>query len=303
VSSAAADRTLRPFPLVPRFALEGTVAGTHRAIRRGRGYEPVSARPYRRGDPTRLIDWAASARLSAARGSDEFIIRENRAEETPLVVIIEDRRPAMALHAPPLPWLRKPAVTRAATATIRVSVRRVRGAVARVTDPAAGGLTWEGNGPAGGAGTGDWDAPDDSVARSFALLRRRRRELPSGTFVFVLSDFLVPPPDRVWLEALAHRWDVVPVVIQDPVWEGSFPQVDGVVFPVEDPRSGQIRGVRMSRGEVRQRAESNAARQAELLKGLRTLTLDPILLETDDGERISAAFTAWAAARVARRRR
>jgi uncharacterized protein (DUF58 family) len=303
VSRDPGDRALRPFPLVPRFALEGTVAGTHRAIRRGRGYEPVSARPYRRGDPTRLIDWAASARLSAARGSDEFIIRENRAEETPRVVVIEDRRPAMALQPAPLPWLRKPEVTRAATATIRVSVRRVRGALARVTDPDASGLTWEGSPAAGASRPGAWDAPDDSVTRAFGLLRVRRRELPSGTFIFVLSDFLEPPADRVWLEALARRWDVVPVVIQDPVWEGGFPDVEGVVLPVQDPRSGRIRGLRMSKGEVRNRAEANATRQAELLTRLRSLTLDPVLLETDDAERISAAFTAWAAARVARRRR
>jgi uncharacterized protein (DUF58 family) len=303
VSRAAAERPLRPFPLVPRFALEGTVAGTHRALRRGRGYEPISARPYRRGDPTRLIDWAASARLSAARGSDEFVIRENRAEETPRVVVVEDRRPAMALQRPPLPWLHKPAVVEAAAETIRVSVRQVRGALARVADADAGALAWEAPSPGRRAPAGPYDAPDDFVARAFALLRRRRRDLPSGTFVFVLSDFLAPPPDRVWIEALARRWDVVPVVIQDPVWESSFPPVAGVVVPVQDPRSGEVRGVRMRSGEVRRRAEENAARQAALLHGMRSLTLDPVLLETDDAERIAAAFTAWAAARVARRRR
>jgi uncharacterized protein (DUF58 family) len=303
VSRDAADRALRPFPLVPRFALEGTVAGSHRALRRGRGYEPVSARPYRRGDPTRLIDWAASARLSAAHGSDEFIIRENRAEETPRVVVIEDRRPAMALQRSPLPWLRKPEAVRAATGTIRASVRHVRGAMARVTDADAGVLTWDASLPSRRAPSSDWEAPEDILARAFALLRRRRGELPSGTFVFVLSDFLAPPPDRAWLEALAHRWDVVPVVIQDPVWESSFPAVDGVVLPVGDPRSGRIRGVRMSRGEVRRRADANAARQAALLQKLRSLTLDPVLLETDEAERVAGAFAAWAAARVARRRR
>ncbi len=34
-----------------------------------------------------------------------------------------------------------------------------------------------------------------------------------------------PPPADAWLDAVAHGWDVVPVVIQDPVWEQSFPEV------------------------------------------------------------------------------
>ena len=69
--------------------------------------------------------------------------------------------------------------------------------------------------------------------------------MPSGTFVFVVSDFLEPVPDSLWSEALARRWDVVPVVVQDPVWEGSFPDVGGLLVPVADPRSGAVRPLRL----------------------------------------------------------
>ena len=131
--------------------------------------------------------------------------------------------------------------------------------------------------------------------------RRRRRDLPSGTFVFVLSDFLAPPPDRVWIEALARRWDVVPVVIQDPVWERASRR-----SPAWSCRCGsaQRRGARRAAARARGAAPRGRERRASgaLLHGLRALTLDPVLLETDDAERIAAAFTAWAAARVARRR-
>ena len=34
---------------------------------------------------------------------------------------------------------------------------------------------------------------------------------------------------------LAAGWDVVPVVVQDPVWERSFPDVGGVTLPLADP--------------------------------------------------------------------
>ncbi len=64
------------------------------------------------GDDMDSIDWAASARLSTARGSDEFVVRERFAEEAPKVVIVCDRRPEMACFGPPLPWLDKPKAMR-----------------------------------------------------------------------------------------------------------------------------------------------------------------------------------------------
>ena len=45
------------------------------------------------------MDWAASARLSAARGTDEFIVRERFADEAPRVVVLVDRRPSMGIGA------------------------------------------------------------------------------------------------------------------------------------------------------------------------------------------------------------
>jgi hypothetical protein len=74
--------------------------------------------------------------------------------------------------------------------------------------------------------------------------------MPGGTFLFVLSDFLASPPADTWLDAIGHGWDVVPVVIQDPVWERSWRDVGGVAVPVVDPRGGGVEFVRMSRREV-----------------------------------------------------
>jgi hypothetical protein len=63
--------------------------------------------------------------------------------------------------------------------------------------------------------------------------------------VFVLSDFVPAAPDDVWLTAIANRWDLVPIVIQDPVWEQSFPDVSGIVVSLRDPATGRVRSVRL----------------------------------------------------------
>ena len=95
------------FPLIPRHRL-GLAFGTMHGARRGLGLDIAGARPYRPGDDVSAIDWAASARLSAATDRDEFLVRERFADEASRVVALCDRRAAMALYPPGLPWLRKP---------------------------------------------------------------------------------------------------------------------------------------------------------------------------------------------------
>ena len=65
-ASAAERRAAVTFPLVPRGRLIGLSFGTMRSFRRGTGSDVVDSRPYRRGDDVHSIDWAASARRSAA---------------------------------------------------------------------------------------------------------------------------------------------------------------------------------------------------------------------------------------------
>ena len=86
------------FPLVPSRRLIGLPFGAVYSVRRGMGSDVASSRPYQPGDDVHSIDWNASARLSSALGTDEFIVRERFAEEAPRVVIVCDRRPGMALY-------------------------------------------------------------------------------------------------------------------------------------------------------------------------------------------------------------
>ena len=89
------------FPLIPRRRVLGLAFGGVRSVRRGLGSDVASTREYRPGYDVAWMDWAASARLSAARGSDEFIIRERFADEAPRVVVLADRRPSMSIHVDP----------------------------------------------------------------------------------------------------------------------------------------------------------------------------------------------------------
>ena len=93
---------------------------------------------------------------------------------------------------------------------------------------------------------------------------------------------------------IAHGWDLVPVVIQDPVWEQSFPDVASVAVPVADPRSGRTELVRLSRREAREQRSSNERRLADLITELVSLGLEPVLLGTSDPFEIDRAFIEWA---------
>ena len=303
-------RERQPFPLVPRRRrVVGLPFGDLPSRRRGAGGDVIGTRPYEAGDPVSTIDWFATARLSAAVGHDEFVVRDRSTDEAPRVVLVSDRRPGMGIFPSSLPWLEKPrALVEAATA-IATSAAAARSDVASLdlADPAA--PYWL---PPGRrdriwlvadrlGDTTPFEAPDDNLEQALTFLGGLRSDLPPGTFVFVLSDFLVSPPDDVWVEALAHGWDVVPVVIQDPVWEQSFPPVGGVGVPIMDPRSGRVSLVRLTKREASRRRNANEERQQRLLSDFAALGLDPVLLGTSDPDAIDRAFIAWAELRKQRR--
>ena len=295
------------FPLVPRGRLTGLPFGSLPSWRRGRGSDVAGSRPYRPGDDFDLIDWASSARQSAARGSDEFVVREQFAEEAPRVVVIADRRPAMALYPPELPFLDKRETLRVATEMIAAAAGAARGLLGYLDfgDGDAGDPFWV----APRSHSDDWllerrwrdpsfEAPEDNVELALEWVGRLRGALPAGSFVFVLSDFISGPPPEVWWSALEHRWDIVPVVVQDPVWEQSFPALAGIVLPVLDAADGTYMPVRLLRREVRERRVENERRLAVLVDELTAFGLDPVVLGSADPNTIHRAFSGWAEERL-----
>jgi uncharacterized protein (DUF58 family) len=295
------------FPLVPRYRVAGLPFGGTPSLRRGHGSDVAGSRPYVRGDPISTIDWRASARLSTARGRDEFVVRERYAEEAPRVVVFCDLRPSMALYQEPFPWLSKPAARQSVTALIVHSAQAANAAVAYLDYAGVAGrggdpfwMTPSGRGveqriEARQSELAAYDAAPESLGLGLQFLGRFRSELSSGTFVFVVSDFLdVALDEGAWLTAAVRRWEIVPVVVQDPVWEQSFPELGSLVAPLVDAATGEVVEVRVSRREARARRDANESRRVDLLSWFRALGLDAVLIGTSEPAGIDRAFLDWA---------
>jgi hypothetical protein len=285
------------FPLVPRRRVIGLAFGGVRSARRGVGSDIASTREYHPGDDVGWMDWAASARLSAARGTDEFIVRERFADEAPRVVVLVDRRASMSIEASPLRRLDKPRAILTALDLIGQSSVAAR-SLTGYLDYADGDPYWRAPRSEARAELGvderSFGAPDDNVSRGLEFLAQHRRDLPTQAFVFVLSDFLTPPDLRVWQGALEHRWELVPVVIQDAVWERSFPDVGGITIPYADPRSGRVYPVYVTEKDAKHLRVEHEARWDGLVRDFRSLGCEPVAVHSSDLGETLGAFLRWA---------
>ena len=264
-----------------------------RSGRRGDGAELVGLRDYRRGDDLRRLDHRASARASRARGEDVLFVREFYAEEAARVVVALDGRPSMQLFPAALPWLDKPEAVRQIVKLVVDSAFEARAPVACL----AGGEWWP---PARRPKADEWQRAVGTAPALEELARKPR--LGKGTFVFVVSDFLEPPSNDDWWKLLARGWDPVPVVVQDPVWEQSFPDVAGASFPIAEADGSRPRLVRISAREARALRAAHEARFRTTLERLRSLTLEPVCVGAADPASVQLAFHRWSASRGGRLR-
>jgi len=281
------------------------------SARRGLGSDVAGSRPYHPGDDVDAIDWNASAKLSAARSSDEFIVRERFAEEAPRVVVVADRRRAMQLFPPEFPWLSKPRAAAAALEAIAASAFASRGLFGYVDladelnpDPefrteepfwrSPRSQTAFRRFESGLIRERPFFAAQGSLDSALAHLLQLRGALPAGTFVFVLADFLDPPSEELWLRVLERRWDAVAVVIQDPLWERSFPDVSGVAVPIVNAETGRAELLRVTAAEARARRVEHEARYEELVMSLPVLGVDVVPLGSSDELDVLDAFLEWA---------
>ncbi len=290
------------FPLVPRRRVIGLAFGGVRSARRGVGSDVAGSRQYVPGDDVAWIDWAASAKLSAARDTDEFVVRELFADEAPRVVVLADRRPSMSIRASALRTLDKPEALLGILDLIGASARQAR-SLTGYLDHAEGPVYWrpprsERYAPRGTFADRPFRAPDDCVSAGLEHLGEHRRDLPTQAFVFVVSDFLVPPDERVWQRSLEHRWELVPVVVQDPRWERSFPDVGGITVPYADPATGRAVPVHLTRSEASRLREAHEARWDELVGTFRALGTEPVVVADHDERALLDAFLRWADLRV-----
>jgi uncharacterized protein (DUF58 family) len=295
------------FPLIPRRRVLGLPFGALHSARRGLGSDVAGSRPYEPGDDVDRIDWYASARLSLARGSDEFIVREHFADEAPRVVCLCDRRPSMSIFPAEWPWLHKPGAIERAVRLISDSAIAARGLLGYF-DEADGAPLWEpprSQHILGGIDGGDrpFGAPEDTLARGLRRLTQQRRDLPGGTFVFVVSDFLRTPTRDEWLVALERRFEIVPVIVQDPIWEQTFPDVSGAVVPFVDAATGRVSLTALREREAHERREANERRLRELIRSFHALAMDPVLVSSHEHRDIVFSFLSWADQRLLTRGR
>jgi hypothetical protein len=255
-------------PLVPRRRVAAPVHGALHSARRGRAGDLAGTRPYQEGDDVRRIDHRASVRLSSASGRNDLVVREHFDENATRVVLVRDRRPSMALFPHWSPWLCKPHACRTAGRLLAASARRARCAFREEEDKLAHAL------------------------EALAIGRHGR-----GSFVFLASDFLVLPPEDVWREAFERGWDIVPVVLQDPMWERSFPEAAGLVLPIWDPEERRLRGTLLTRRECDTRRKANEERVLAISEQFDRLGLDPIQLAHHDEASVWRGFHEWSEAR------
>jgi uncharacterized protein (DUF58 family) len=302
------------FPLVPRHRLTGIPFGSAPSTRRGRGTDLAGSRPYEPRDPISTIDWHASARLSTARGEEQFVVRQRFAEEAPRVIVVVDRRPSMAPYPSGTPWLSKPDAVLSATRAIVRSALVARSAVGYVdhADGATRGgapfwISPRSRGPLepieDRVAAAPYDAPVDSLARALEFLGRPSAWVTPGSFVFVLSDFLAPLEPAALVIANRRRWELVPVVIQDPIWEQSFPELPGVLLRVAEPGAPGSLDVRLMRREARALRAGNEARLSALLDAFAAARLDPVVLGVSEQRAVESSFVGWAEGRLALRGR
>lgn len=320
----------KTFPLIPMRRVAGLPFGSMSSQRRGTGSEIADVREYRPGDNPRKIDFRASAKLSAARNTDVFVVRDYYADESVGVVLFVDRRPSMAAFSVGFPgsWFNKDqALITAGTMIVNSAVeascpvgyldyaryaypdpryrltesfwrppnqeteaRRVRERnLIYPTDPA------HFDPPA-------FFAPEDNLSMGFRQFQEQKRSIPKGSFVFILSDFLVIPDEELWEETLALGWDIIPVVLQDPVWERSFPDVSGITLPMRDPATQRTSRVRFNEREIDLRRSENETRFANLVVLFERLGCDFVVPQGHDEETIHQAFREWARYRSSNRR-
>ena len=295
------------FPLVSRRRLVGLAFGAMHGARRGSGSDVAGSRDYVVGDDPDRIDWASSARVSSARDTDDFIVRDYFSDESPRAVLVMDHRRAMVDTPDWIPWLCKSKAMGIAVELIEESVSDARGLIGLLEfDDELDHVRWCPPGTSRRAqAIGDEAVPASGlderrsgVSAAFSFLALHRRAVPSASFVFVLSDLLDPPPLATWEWAIDRGWDVVPVVIQDPVWEQSFPDVDGVVLPLLGP-DGKRRLVRLRKGESARYRELHEERRRALLESLQSLGIGCVLVSDEKLDHVLDAFLSWSTERQA----
>jgi hypothetical protein len=98
----------------------------------------------------------------------------------------------------------------------------------------------------------------------------------------------------VWERALEYRWELVPVVIQDPRWERTFPAIGGITVSYADPRTGRVYPVYLTAREAARLRDEHEGRWDGLMRDFRSLGIEPVAVHSHDRADMLASFLRWA---------
>ena len=218
----------------------------------------------------------------------------------------------MALFPAELPWLHKPDAVAWCTKLIAASAVNQRALVGYLDygghgessagqpfwrPPSAQSSGWRADlvETIGEYLDGGFDAPPDNVELALRFLGLvRGAGLTTGSFVFVISDFLELPAADALGGAIGRGWDVVPVVVQDPIWEQSFPPIGGLAASFGDVGAKRFLTVRLSEREAAELRDEHEERLRRILDEFSRLDLDSVLVSSSDPADVHAAFLRWA---------
>jgi uncharacterized protein (DUF58 family) len=213
-------RRIKGIEMRTRRLVHGAFAGVYQSVYKGKGMTFASVRPYTHGDDVRAIDWKVTAR------SGEPFIKEFVEERELTVMLLIDGSASVLFGTQDVPkrdFMAELGAILAYCATFNndrlglmifsehiehhLPPRKGRNHIMRLISDL---LTFE----------------TQHKGTDLALaLRTAQRVLPSGSIVFVISDFLAPPASyQQALQMLSMRHDVISVVVND-ILEEQFPQV------------------------------------------------------------------------------
>lgn len=313
--------------LIPRSQrASGLLFGDVPSTATGPGLEIADIRQMEPDDDPRYIDPIATALAMAIDEDADPVIRERLTELTLPVLFMVDRNPTMRLYDSQefTGLLDKHWVVNVVGHTLVESALLKNAYVgyihqARFAHPNLGkrerDMFWRAPNLQGGDRVRkvqrnyfprrEFFAPKDTLARQMKFLATQSpEELPPGTMCFIFSDFFTLPRKDLWMW-LEKRMglDLVPVLVQDPLMEQSFPlELANVEITYVDPLSGRVMRIAFTRRKARELKRRNEQRFRRIQNCFRDLRLDPIVLSSNEQNDIFAELRRWERRRKTERR-
>lgn len=277
----------RPIDLVPGRRVVSPTPGEWTSPFEGKGFEPRGYRDFEIGDNPRQIHLPTSARRGVPTIVERVALRDFK------LLVVVDLDPSMAVR-------QKLVILHEAAAIMLYAAWQAETTFALAVRTAEGVHTF-------GLGIGSrhfynafrilWQlcAGDRGSVPKGSNIHLRRCLPPSSMLVYC-SDFLDTDGVAERTERLlraVHRYDFVPIVIQDEL-EHTFPQPGRAsLLSVGDPETGAVRELWVSRRSAKDIAARNEARFAALSEQFRKRDIRHIHLAVPGVESTHAAINAF----------